>query len=220
MINVIVAGGQAENDFLKEFFAGYERGELYIIACDRGYDICCDVGVTPNLVIGDFDSACAGAYTQVKSRGINVILLNSEKDDSDSEAAVRYILQHNELTGDIYLLGGIGSRIDHLLGNISLVAMGVQNGRRIFLMDSHNRICGLGPGGRLVINRAGQYGKYISVFPYMGRTSGVTLEGFKYPLRDAVLEGFDTLTVSNEIIEEQGVIALVDGYLIIMETMD
>ena len=54
----------------------------------------------------------------------------------------------------------------------------------------------------------------------MGPVSGLTMEGFKYPLSDATLEGFNTLTVSNEIVDETATISIGEGYLIICETTD
>ncbi len=220
MINIIVAGGSIDIQFAKNFIEGFSKEERFIIACDKGFNSCDLMEIRPDMVIGDFDSAKDGTYIQVKSRGINLILLNSEKDDTDSEAAVNYILNSHERNGDIYILGATGTRLDHVLGNISLVALGAAKGRNITLLDSHNKITAIPPASTITIDRDLQFGKYISVFPYMGVVTGLTMTGFKYPLDKVRLEGFNTLTVSNEIVDNQAMISTESGYLIIMETKD
>ena len=95
--------------------------------------------------------------------------------------------------------------------------------RVVALVDAHNYIQMIGPGETLEIERSGQYkqfGEYISVFPYGGIATGVTMKGFKYPLDRATVTGFNTLTVSNEIVEDVAQISINQGYLIICETRD
>ncbi len=65
-----------------------------------------------------------------------------------------------------------------------------------------------------------QYGTYVSLIPLTTQVTGVTLTGFKYPLTGHTLGGFSSLAVSNEIVEEEGVIELQDGILVLAESMD
>ena len=49
---------------------------------------------------------------------------------------------------------------------------------------------------------------------------GVTLKGFKYPLEDYTMGGFNALGVSNEITEDEANIRLTEGQLVVIESRD
>lgn len=214
---VIIAGGTIDLDFAKDFLSQRERDKMYIFACDKGYEACEKLEVIPNLLIGDFDSAGEGAVERAIARGVEVKRLNPVKDDTDVEAALVIAMEMAESDETIFILGGTGSRIDHVLGNIALVAMGVKNNHYVVMMDSHNSIYVIKPNTVHLVDK--QPGSYVSIFPYMGKATGITMEGFKYPLKDATIEGFNTLTVSNEVVADEGKIFFEgDGYLIVMET--
>ena len=72
----------------------------------------------------------------------------------------------------------------------------------------------------LLLKKEQQYGTYVSLIPLTTQVTGVTLTGFKYPLTGHTLGGFSSLAVSNEIVEEEGVIELQDGILVLAESMD
>ncbi len=220
MTYIIVAGGTVEDESFRGFIDELDESSLFIVACDSGYDTCIRLNIRPELVIGDFDSAREGTYEKVLASKIPVIKLDSIKDDTDTEAALKWIFNNSNPDDEIYIWGGTGTRIDHVMGNISLIGMGTLAGRKIIMLDGHNRINMIRPDEVFLVTGHGQYGKYISVFPYMGKVRGLTMEGFKYPLTDAELKGFDTLTVSNELIAEKGVISIKEGYLLVMETRD
>ena len=216
----IIAGGTIQQSFAKSFIEKRkERDNLYI-ACDKGFEACLALNLQPNIIVGDFDSVSDSFQKIIDDSTAKVIRLNPVKDDTDTEAALNIAIRRTNSTDSIYILGATGGRIDHLLGNISLLAMGLINDRKVYIADEHNFIQIIGQASVLEIDREGQFGKYVSVFPYMEKASGVTMSGFKYPLTDATLEGFNTLTVSNEIVEEHATIEIKSGYLIVCESMD
>jgi thiamine pyrophosphokinase len=217
----IVSGGAVDSDFL--------AGELKkatkktIIAADRGLEACLLLAqkgdFLPDYVIGDFDSLAAdqGKTLQtLQKQGTQVIRLNPIKDDTDTEAALR--LAFEKTVGDIYIFGGTGTRLDHVLGNLSILIQGFDRGRSVLLIDPWQRIRMI--RGEWRLPRQQQFGKYVSVFPWGGAASGVTLEGFAYPLQDVVLEGTTSLGVSNEITGELGRILVRDGTLLVVESRD
>lgn len=217
MKHIIIGGGAIDIEFTKNWISEFKR-EKYIIACDKGYEACERLGIVPNIVIGDFDSASDGALERVEAAGIPVKRLNPVKDDTDIEAALLYAFQQTDEEDSIFILGGTGGRLDHTIGNLALLGMGAKNNRPVILMDSHNFVQMIKPGDLYLVDKAP--GHFVSVFPYMGPCHGVNMTGFKYPLKDATLEGFNTLTVSNEVTADEGKIWLEDGYLIVMETRD
>jgi thiamine pyrophosphokinase len=212
---VIVAGGSVEDALVEQF----ARAADCIIAADRGLEALERVGIRPHIIVGDFDSASAACVSHVadyEAQGVQVVRLIPEKDDTDTEAALQ--LAFNQSEGDIVILGGTGSRLDHVLGNISILGQGLSRGRQVFLLDSHNRIRLI--DSDLTVAREELYGPYISLFPYGNQVEGVTLEGFKYPLVHATMEGFTSLGVSNEVTAQVGKIHLEHGVLIVIEAKE
>ena len=220
MKTIIIGGGHWDLDFLKGFIEDFNDPLLYIIACDSGFETCIALGLEPQVIIGDFDSVSEDGLKRIKASRAKVVELNPVKDDTDIEAALQVAIDNTNDWDEIYILGGTGKRIDHLLGNINLLGLGLKKNRNVIIVDEYNYIQMITAGQVKQIKRSEQFGKYVSVFPYLGKASGVTMTGFKYPLSKATLEGFNTLTVSNEILEERATIELTAGYLIVCESRD
>lgn len=220
MTVIIIAGGSIDEDFTRGFIEGFNESSLFIIACDRGYEACERMGITPSLVVGDFDSAKSGTYERVLASSVEIVKLNPIKDDTDAEAALDIAISRTTPLDEIYLLGATGTRLDHVMGNLGLLGKGLKNERIVIMIDSHNFIEMIEPGTTYGISKIDQFGKYISVFSYMEPVKGLTMKGFKYPVENAEVTGFNTLTVSNELVEDCGTITIESGYLIVMQTKD
>ena len=220
MTVVIIAGGSIDKEFAGGFIKGLDESSLFIIACDKGYESCLNLGVRPSLIIGDFDSAAEESYDKAKASGIELIKLNPIKDDTDAEAALDIAISKTESEDTIYLLGATGTRLDHVMGNIGLVGKGLKQNRKVIMVDKHNRIRMITNQQSYSLSKEDAFGKYVSVFAYLGPVKGLTMTGFKYPVEGAEVTGFNTLTVSNELVEDTGVITIESGYLVIMETAD
>ncbi len=212
---VIVAGGMLEADFAA-LYLKQERPE-YLIAADFGLEFMYQRQLRPDIVIGDFDSVAKEIvdYYRRDSR-IRFFELNPVKDDTDTEAAVRIALHLG--AGRITLLGVTGTRLDHVLANISLLLIGLQEHVPMTILDAHNRIRMLNQN--IVLRKEEQYGDYVSLIPYMGDVTGVTLRGMKYPLTNHTFTGGNSLGISNEIVEEQAEILFSTGILLMIETRD
>lgn len=217
---VIVAGGNVDIEYTRGFIKEQDESSLLIIACDKGYEACEAMGIKPDIVVGDFDSASSGIVERAKACGAQVIKLNPVKDDTDTEAALDIAISKTDSRDEIYLFGCTGSRIDHVMGNIALVGKGLKSDRIVIIKDPNNHIEMIVPGETYELDKADQFGKYVSVFPYMGPVTGLKMKGFKYPLDGVTLEGFNTLTVSNELAGNCGSITIDSGYLIVMQTKD
>ncbi len=220
MVVILIAGGSVDDEFNRGFINNWNESSIFIIACDKGVESCERVGIKPNLVIGDFDSAEESTIDKIKAQGLEFVKLNPVKDDTDTEAALKIAFSKTEPEDEILLLGCTGTRLDHVMGNIHLLGMGLKNNRRVKLVDSHNLVSMIGPGQLYTVDKLNQFGKYISIFPFMGPAFGISMIGFKYGLQKETLEGFNTLTVSNELMDETGTISVESGYLLVMETMD
>ena len=217
---VIFSGGRTDLVFAAEFMK--DQKDAFLIAADRGLEALVSLGLRPNAVIGDFDSASKETIDQVnsfeKEDDITVIRLNPVKDDTDTEAAVRFALENNKEPGDIYILGGTGSRMDHILGNISILGLGKDFGKKIILLDENNRIELLFEGRTILKEEA--FGDFVSLIPFGDEVTGLTLKGFKYPLKNGTLKGFNSLGISNEIVSKEAHISFDSGVLIMVESKD
>jgi thiamine pyrophosphokinase len=139
-----------------------------------------------------------------------------EKDDTDTEFAIREAIRRG--ADDITIVGGTGTRLDHVLGNVWLLGIGLEEGVSLQLLDEHNRIRLI--DSPMILSREEQYGTYISLIPFSGEVRGVTLRGLKYPLNDYTLGGFCSLGISNEIVAEEAYIGFTAGLLLVIESKD
>lgn len=212
---LIVSGGSLNKEFVTKVVGQgrYDR----ILAADSGMNALYAAAVTPDIIIGDFDSADEKilAFFQ-QNKAIDFCTLNPEKDDTDTEFAIRESIRRG--ADSITIIGGTGTRLDHVLGNISLLGIGFEEQISMELLDEHNRIRMIQKP--LTLEKDAQYGKYVSLIPYGGDVQGITLRGFKYPLSDYTMGGFNSLGISNEIVDEKAVIELTGGSLLVIESHD
>lgn len=246
---IIVSGGNIQNgfalDFLRKNIEKAGRENLRLIAADKGLEFFMEVssgkkelfgfssekeeffsgsaelGLLPDIAVGDFDSLSEKGklfLSQQEELGnMEIIRLKPEKDDSDTQSAA--VLAMNRGSRDIVILGGTGTRLDHVLANLGLLSLGWSLGAHISLVDENNYITLLENG--TILKRNEQFGKYVSFFPVGGDVGGLTLKGFQYPLSDYCLTVSDSgLTVSNEIAEETAEITYESGVLLMIMSRD
>ena len=118
--------------------------------------------------------------------------------------------------GRTVILGGLGGRFDHSLGNLSLLAK-YQGRMETEILDGQNRVRLLSPGEYAVPRSRF---RFLSFVPYMGRVRGLTLTGVKYPLEDHTLTEGNTLGIGNEITGNEAKISFREGRLIMIESRD
>lgn len=215
MKTLIVTGGTIDHSFAAAYMQ--EQKFDYLIAADSGIRFFVQAGIRPNEVLGDFDSADPAQLSQLRSDPKIVFhQYRPEKDAVDTELALQLALEKG--SSEIHILGGTGTRLDHMLGTVRLLGFAMEQKIPCYLVDACNRIRLIRE--RTVLTKSGQYGDYISLIPLTTEVTKVTLTGFKYPLDAYTLGGFSSLAVSNEIVKEQAVIELEEGILILAETRD
>lgn len=238
---IIVSGGDIQSDFalyfLKKNIEKAGRENIRLIAADRGLEFFLDYLILPDVVIGDFDSLSEDGknflemqnedipyggmleWKLQKGEGkvVEVVRLRPEKDDSDTQSAMNYAIQNG--AKEIVILGVIGNRVDHLMANFGLLILAQKQDTEVALADRYNYMK-LIPSGT-ILKKAEQFGKYVSFFPLRGDVTGLTLEGFKYPLDKYHLTTADSgLTVSNEISEEYAKVTYESGTLLMIMSRD
>lgn len=167
--------------------------------------------------MGDFDSVNI-EILQFYQNNPKVIFhkYNPEKDNTDTDIALKLAIQLNSLS--ITIMGALGKRMDHALANIHILKDALEVGIPCKILDAYNKIYLVKDKITLVKNKT--YGKYISLIPFTTTVEGLTLKGFKYPLNNASLSIGLSLGVSNELVEEVATIQLKQGILIVIESKD
>lgn len=179
-------------------------GDL-LIAADAGLAACRTAGLTPDLIVGDFDSL--GTVPE----GENIVRLPVEKDDTDTAHAAR--LAYARGYRRFVVFGGLGgARMDHSFANFALAASIACRGARCWLIGDGTIVTAI--HNETLHFPVGLNGN-VSVFPFGGEARGVTETGLQYTLRDAVLAGNCALGVSNAFTDAAGEITVEDGTLLI-----
>ena len=180
-------------------------GDL-VIAADGGFAALEGLGLSPDLVVGDFDSLGH------RPDHPHVVALPVEKDDTDMHSAIRLGWERGYRAFRLY--GGTGGRIDHTLANIqSLAWLASQRGRG-WLVGPDWTATVLSDGGALT-REAGRQGM-VSVFCLGDRAEGVDIQGLKYGLSDGVLTADYPLGVSNSFLGGESRVSVRRGKLLVL----
>lgn len=213
MITLIISGGDIEEEFLKCFIKKQKIDN--IIVADRGLEILNRINLTPNYIIGDFDSVDESILNEYKDKEIEILKLNPEKDYTDTHMALKLAIKLK--SSQIYILGALGKRMDHAIANIHILKEALDNNIKCKIIDKSNEIELITSGTNDVRNS--EY-KYISLIPLTTEVTGITLKGFKYLLDDAILEIGHSIGVSNEILSNEAKIIIKTGILIMIKSKD
>lgn len=175
----------------------------FVIAADGGYAALQALGVTADLVVGDFDSL--GYVPQAEE----VVQHPVMKDDTDMMLAVKLGLDRDYR--NFVLTGSVGGRLDHTLANLQTLMYLAQQGARGILYGEGTVITVL-KDGSLTLTGEG----VLSVFCLSGEARGVTEQGLLYGLDNAVMVSGYPIGVSNEFTGVPATISVTDGTLIIL----
>lgn len=195
---VIIGSGDIKN---YEYIKSKLRKTDFIICADGGYNHAVNMGITPDVLIGDFDSA--KGYEVVKDR----IEYPARKDFTDGELAVSYALEKGFC--DIVLLAMSGDRLDHTAADIFLLdkcARGV-------LIDDNNEVYMLKDS----LSVKGKKGQTISVIPLTERVEGVTTSGLEYPLNNETIFFASSRSVSNVMTDEECSFSITSGKALVIK---
>ncbi len=206
----IYAGGSIDASNLTE---RPEDGDI-IIAADSGYRNAKLLGVKPTVLLGDFDSLPREELNEAAD-GAEVITVPAEKDFTDTQLAVKTALEKG--ANEIIIIGGLDGRLDHTLSNLAILEDMHSKKVRAVIADGNNRARYL-ENDSIIIMKSGY--KYISLLAIGEKVKGVTVEGCKYPLKNATLTDRYQYAVSNEIEGNCTFISVRKGAILIIESKD
>ena len=167
------------------------REDDFLICCDSGLRHREGLGREPELIVGDFDSH------ENPHLDVETIVLPREKDDTDTVFAVKEALRRG--FSDFLLVGVIGGRLDHTLGNLSILLWLQSLGKSAAALDDHSELS-IAAQEPVFVSDAYAYFSLLSVD---GTAERICVKNAKYPLEDAVITCEYPYGISNEVLPGQ-----------------
>lgn len=186
------------------------RDDDYVICADGGTRHAVALGIRPNLVIGDMDSAEPGALRKFREDGVTIEAFSQDKNETDLELAIGRAVSLNPK--QIIIVAALGGRLDQTLANIALLGDPSLLSVDIRLDDGVEEIflC------RDQVQVRGRSGDIVSLIPWQGTVSEVETRDLKWPLRKETLYADKTRGVSNEMLAETASVSIGSGLLLIV----
>lgn len=207
-MNCLIIAGAPEFDI--ELIKERSQKSDLIICADKGYSYARRAGVTPDIVIGDFDSC-----TDEISGDFEIIKLNADKDFTDTLICADKALEKG--CKDITILSAVGGRLDHTLANLYLLSYISDNGGRGVLLSKKERIELLTEGTTVF---SGYNTLTFSLFPFGSDSVTLSLSGAKYELDDFCMKSSVPVGVSNIFDYDKCEIKITDGSALIIINLD
>lgn len=213
---VVVADGDLPaRSELDEAWPGWSDDVSIVVAADGGAIGAEALDLRPQLVVGDGDSLGGPAISRLRGQGIEVRLVATDKDESDTELAVVAAVDLG--ASSITILGAFGGpRLDHALANVALLAHPALHRIPACLLDERSRVRLLVGPGDLVLD--GRVGDIVSLLPVGVDAEGVATAGLRFPLRDETLRAGPARGLSNVREAARATVRIRDGSLLVVET--
>ncbi|MEA5017371.1 MAG: thiamine diphosphokinase [Erysipelotrichaceae bacterium] len=189
MRRCVIVGGVDINNY--HFINSKLCDDDYVIFCDSGLKHLDHLQVKPSLIVGDFDSH------ENPHLDVETIVLPSEKDDTDTVCAVKEAIQRG--FDDFLLIGVVGARLDHTLGNLSILIYLDSLGKKGCIIDDYSEMEIVSRNPVFICD---QY-SFFSLLNITGCAKGITITGAKYPLTDAEISCEYQYGISNEVLSGQ-----------------
>lgn len=200
---VIVGGADICNyDVIREKL----RDEDYVIFCDSGLKHLEQLRVTPGLIVGDFDSH------ENPCMAVETIVLPCEKDDTDTVFAVKEAIKRG--FEDFLLIGVVGARLDHTIGNLSILLYLDALGKKGRILDDYSEMEIV---SQTPVAIADNY-SFFSLLNISGCAQGITITGAKYPLNGGEISCEYQYGISNEVLPGQTAqVSVAHGRVLLMK---
>ena len=190
MKRCVIVGGADINNY--SYIRNCLREDDYIIFCDSGLKHMDALQVIPGLIVGDFDS--------------------HEKDDTDTVFAVKEALKRG--FDDFLLIGVVGARLDHTLGNVSILLYLDSLGKKGIIIDDYSEM-------EIISNKPAYIEDsyaFFSLLNVTGTAKGITIENAKYPLENAEITCEYQYGISNEVLPgRRAKVTVLEGKLLLIK---
>ena len=182
------------------------RADDFVIYCDSGLKHLEALQVAPSLIVGDFDSH---ENPHLKTE---TIVLPCEKDDTDTMYAVKEAIRRG--FEEFLLIGVIGARLDHTLGNVYILLYLDAAGKKGTIIDDYSEMEIISGEPVEIPDRYA----FFSLVNISGCAKGITIENAKYLLQDAEITCEYQYGVSNEVLPGKTArVSVRDGKLLLIK---
>lgn len=172
---IILANGKSPNRNVVEYF--YAKGFETIICADGGANSAKKLGIIPDFIIGDLDSAEPNTLKYFRSKSI--IIKIKRQNDTDVEKCLKFAIKKKY--DEVVLLGVTGDRLDHTICNLGIVIKFFSKIKINLVSESSY----LTPINKDTIFKS-KIGETISIYAFDDKTK-ITSKGLKYKLNNASL---------------------------------
>lgn len=145
--------------------------------------------LNPHLVVGDFDS-----HPAPENLSCPLIQLPCEKDDTDTWFAAKEAITRG--FDQFLLIGMTGQRLDHTMGNLSILLHLHNRGASALLVDDFSEMEVV---GKKPVQVTADFA-YFSLLNISGEAKGVTIRNAQYPLDGAEISCTYQYAVSNQVL--------------------
>jgi thiamine pyrophosphokinase len=203
----VVAGSRSYEGLDLEALAGADL----LVAADGGAEALAYAGMVPTVLIGDMDSVTDQTRQACEDRGIEVVRLCTNKNETDTEAALRLVVDRG--ADEITIHGALGGpRLDHLLGNILLLSASWLDNVAVRMVDDRHEVFLV--RGDVVFG--GEPGDLVSLLPLTTEVKKVRTSGLSYPLAGESLFMSSTRSISNSMTGHEARVAHREGILLVV----
>lgn len=186
----------------------------YIIACDKGVQYALIAGITPDLIIGDFDSIDDISIYEKEFPNSSIQTYPIRKDDTDTMLAVKHALSIN--CDKITIACGLGQRMDHTYANIQAMTYASQRGAVCEMVSNSEYIRTISPSdGAVKLLAKDNYS--LSLFAISDTVKNVSIEGTEYDCITDIKNSFP-LGHGNHFSNEYATISVEEGILLVIES--
>ena len=186
MKRCVIVGGADINNY--EYIRSRLDEDDFIIFCDSGLKHMDPLQAAPGLIVGDFDSH----YNP--HLDVETIVLPCEKDDTDTVFAVKEAVKRGY--DEFLLIGVVGARLDHTLGNVSILLFLDSLGKKGCIIDDYSEMEIVSDKSVSITDDC----SFFSLLNITGCAKGITITGAKYPLTDAEITCEYQYGISNEVL--------------------
>lgn len=183
----VIVGGAEIKDYNN--VRSYLNNDDFYIYCDCGLKHSEKLKITPNLIVGDFDS-----YQKPETE-IETIVLPREKDDTDTVFAIKEGI--NRGFDNFILIGVVGERLDHTLVNVSILNFLDSEDKKGKIIDDYSEIEIISNAPAFITD---DY-SYFSLINMFGISEGVTIKNAKFTIENANITSEYQYATSNEVLK-------------------
>lgn len=210
---VIITGGTVTD---LQWLARVIENDDRVICVDGGTKYAAALGLVPDVIVGDMDSADRGELNRFARLGSIIKEYPVEKDDTDTALALAEALSGRP--EEIVILGALGTRFDHSLANVHLLRTALDWGVKARIVNEYNEISLVAPHCPAVVE--GEPGELFSLLPLTGEVVGVNVRGARWPLENATFSIGNPYGVSNHLASRRVEVAVGSGLLMLIRVSE